>query len=143
MTGAPTSRRDIAPKLTARDKLIVALRHFGLTIAEVQYDHCPALAFRKWVEADQDFDPPARSLEHVTLLMVDGPHGHKVKTFGPGGERRTTTAGGDLHALAHTRRLTKKQEEFCRSVTNKKPGRPRKKQSAIPSRPFQKRRKAR
>lgn len=138
MTGAVRPRR--GKSVSWKTKLIVTLRAFGLTIEQIEFDHYPRLESRKWDPKTRDTVPSADDPIFLQMLRVED---HKRKTFGPGAEKRITTAGGDIHSIAHTRRLTKKQEEFRRAVTKKKPGRRRKKQSAMPSRKFSKRRKAR
>ena len=116
-----------------RVKLIVTLRELGLTIAEVNFDHHPMLEMRPINEETGETIPPANDPDGIRLLMITD---HKRKTFGPGGETRITTAGGDIHALAHTRRLTKDQEDFRRRLLAKEPGQPRQRTGKWPTRKF-------
>lgn len=99
-----------------RVKLIAALRALGLTIEEVNFDHDPPLALREYDEAARDTVPPANSPEHITMLLVSQ---HKTKTFGPGGEKRITTAGSDIGNIKKVRHLTKAQEEHRRRMLAK------------------------
>ncbi|MDQ0422372.1 hypothetical protein J2045_003420 [Peteryoungia aggregata LMG 23059] len=124
-------------------KLEVALRKLGLTIEQIHWDHSPPLALREWDPVKQDTIPPANDPRHIELLLITD---HKTKTFGRGGEKRITTAGSDIHAIAKVRRLTKAQEEARRRMLAKtepgesEPVNPRKK-TKWPSRPFQQRKK--
>jgi hypothetical protein len=103
---------------------------------------CPLCGKKIGRLVDCDFD-------HETALVLGGGDSidnlravhrdcHKVKTFGNG----ATTAGGDIHAMAHGRRLTEKQETLRKVMLAKEPGKPRAKTGKIPSRPFPKRRKS-
>lgn len=116
-----------------RVKLIVTLRELGLTIEQVNFDHHPMLEMRPIDEETGETIPPANDPDGIRLLLITD---HKRKTFGPGGEKRITTAGGDIHALAHTRRLTKNQEEFRRRLLAKDSGEPVQRKSKWPKRPF-------
>lgn len=102
-----------------RVKLIAALRRFGLVIGQVQFDHQPALELRPINPHTGDTIPAANDPDHIQMLLIAE---HKTKTFGPGGEKRITTAGSDIGNIAKTRRLTKDQEEFQRRMTAKAQG---------------------
>lgn len=119
-----------------RIQLHAALRQLGLEPDECELDHDPALGTRA-VNADgTDWDPP----QHDVRYLVWRPEpGHKTKTFGPGGEKRITTAGGDIHRIAKLRRLTSEQEEHRRRMLAKEPGAERPRSARWPSRPFPKR----
>lgn len=120
-----------------RVKLIAALRRMGLTIEEVEFDHNPALALRDLDPKTGDTIPPANDPAHIHMLLITE---HRKKTFGPGGEKRITTAGSDVHAIAKVRRLTKAQEEARQRMLAKAPGEKPERKSKWPSRPFSKRR---
>ena len=127
-----------------RVKLIAALRRMGLTIEQVQFDHAPALALRPINPETGDTIPPANDPDHIELLLITE---HKAKTFGKGGEKRITTAGSDIHAIAKTRRLAKQQEEARRRMLAKTTGDEpqeqikKKPKTKWPKRSFQNRRK--
>lgn len=118
-------------------KLDVALARFGLTLADVQFDHAPALELREWDEAAGDTIPPANDPEHIQMLLIAE---HKAKTFGRRGEKTATTHGSDIGNIAKARRITKQQEEARRRMLAKDAGEP-KPRSKWGSRPFPKRRK--
>lgn len=124
-------------------KLDVALKKLGLSIEAVNWDHNPPLALREWDPVKGDTIPPANDPDHIEILLIAD---HKTKTFGRGGEKRITTAGSDIHAIAKVRRLTEAQEEARRRMLARaEPGEseqanPRRK-SKWPSRPFPKRKK--
>ena len=124
-------------KIPDRVKLHAALRAMGLTIEKVQFDHHPPLAMRPVDPDTGDTVPPANDPEYVFMLTLGE---HRTKTFGPGGEKRITTAGSDIGNIAKTRRLAQQQEEFRRRVLRGGEVRPpptRKRK--ISSRPFPKR----
>ncbi|MBX9907458.1 MAG: hypothetical protein K2Z25_01965 [Beijerinckiaceae bacterium] len=118
-------------------QLHAALYQLGFEPHEVDLDHAPALALRPWDEAAQDTVPPASD---PRFLIWRPRADHKVKTFGPGGEKRITSAGGDIHAIAHTRRAAKKQEAFRKRLLAKAEGEPppetKKRKRPIQSRGF-------
>ncbi len=102
-------------------QLHAALLQLGFDPNEVDLDHAPALALRPWDEATQDTVPPASD----PRFLIWRPRAeHKVKTFGPGGEKRITSAGGDIHAIAHTKRTAKKEEAFRQRMLAKADGEP-------------------
>lgn len=117
-------------------KLLAALRRFGLRPEDVQYDHNPALELRPINELTGDTIPPANDPAYIDMLLIDE---HKVKTFGRGGERRITTADGDIGKIAKVKRVTAKQEEFRRNLLSKQPGEPTARKSKWPTRTFAKR----
>jgi hypothetical protein len=122
-----------------RVKLTAALRRFGLTTADVQFDHNPALELRPWNPLTNDTIPPANSPDHIEMLLIAE---HKVKTFGAGGEKRISTADGDVGKIAKVRRLTAQQEEARRRMLAKDEGEKPQKKSKWPKRPFQTRKYA-
>lgn len=126
-------KRGVRKAIPDRVKLIAALRRFGLTIDQVQFDHNPALGLRPVDPVTGDTIPPANSPDHIELLLVAE---HHEKTFGPGGEKRITTAGSDVARIAKVKRLSKEQEEMRRRMLAKTTGEPPAKKSKWPNRPF-------
>lgn len=114
-----------------RVKLIAALRRMGLTVEQVQFDHNPALCNRPINPETGDTIPPANDPEHIQMLLVSE---HKVKTFGPGGEKRITTAGSDIGNHRKAIRLSKEHEEMRQRLLSKEPGQPSRPKSRWPSR---------
>lgn len=109
----------------------------GFAPGDIEWDHTPPLALREWDEKAGDFIPPQNDPKFITITLKAS---HRAKTFGPGGERRITTAGSDIHAIAKVRRIAKDPsggEEFRRRLLARPPPeereQPRKK---WPSRPF-------
>lgn len=121
-------------------KLQVALRRFELTTAMVRFDHAPPLEMREWDEAGGDTVPPANHPDFIQMLLVDE---DKVKTFGRGGERRISTADGDIGKIAKMRRNAEREAEFRARLLAKSEGTAPpapKRKAKIPTRPFQQRR---
>ena len=130
------------PTLTAKQKLTIMAR----------YCRCPGLPERgitcgKHLPAMQDCE-----FDHIHARALGGsdelenyrplcPDCHKIKTNGLGGEKRIASNGSDKHAVAKTRRITKKQEEFRRRLLAKDAGEPLSRNSKWPSRPFPKRKR--
>lgn len=135
MADAPKRRKAIPDKV----KLTAALRRFGLTTADVQFDHNPALELRPWNPLTNDTIPPANDPDHIDMLLTAE---HKTKTFGAGGEKRISTADGDIGKIAKVRRLTKAQEENRRRMLAKAEGEKPEKKSKWGKRPFQPRKYA-
>jgi hypothetical protein len=123
-----------------RVKLIAALRRFGLSVADVQFDHNPALALRPINPHTGDTVPPANDPDHIDMLLLAE---HKEKTFGRGGEKRITTADGDVGKIAKMHRVSDSEENFRRRLLAKDKGEePPPSKSKWPSRPFQNRKNA-
>jgi len=126
-----------------RAQLHAALRQLGFEPHEVELDHSPALVLRDWDEEAQDTVPPASDPRFLIWRLKAE---HAAKTFGPGGERRVTSAGGDIHAAAHARRLSKRQAEFRARMLAKSTGAeqpaPTKRKARIASRPFPNRKRS-
>lgn len=118
-----------------RDALL--WQFMGCTRADVDLDHSPALVRRDYDEATGEFTPAACDPRHLVFMRRGD---HKVKTFGPGGERRITTAGSDVAARGKTRDLIEKEEAFQARCLARKAGDPKPK-SKWASRPFKKRAK--
>lgn len=142
MSTTKSKQRSPRKQIPDRIKLLVALRRFGLSISDVQFDHYPALALRPHNDLTGDTIPPANDPEYINMLLVEE---HRIKTYGPGGEKRITTAGSDSHAIAKVRRLAPAKSDFDRRVLAKstdgdRPSETQPKRK-IPSRPFPKRKK--
>lgn len=137
MTDAPTSRRKPVP---LRAQLHAALRQLGWEPHEAELDHDPALALRDWDAEANDTVPPANDPRYLVWRPVED---HRAKTFGPGGEKRVTTAGGDIHAIAKAKRLARGASDFDRRLLAKATGedqqQERRPTRKIASRPFPKR----
>lgn len=133
-----TERQKVRKPIPDRVKLLAALRRFGLSIGEVQFDHNPALALRPINKLTGDTIPPANDPEHIDMLLLGE---HKAKTFGPGGEKRITTAGSDIGNIAKVRRLTKAQEESRRRMLAKAEGQEPERKTKWPKRSFPKKQK--
>lgn len=131
-----SKRPSVRKKIPDRVKLLATLRRFGLRPEDVQYDHNPALELRPINELTGDTIPPANDPAYIDMLLIEE---HKVKTFGRGGERRITTADGDIGKIAKVKRVSAKQEEFRRALLTKQTGEPAPRKSKWPSRPFGKR----
>ncbi len=58
----------------------------------IDFDHDPALNQRDYDTDAGDFIPPQNDTAHMRARHADC---HKVKTFGPGGEKRIHTRGSD------------------------------------------------
>lgn len=131
-----SDRPKVRKAIPDRVKLQAALRRFGLTTKDVQFDHNPALELRPYNALTGDTIPPANDPDHIDMLLVDE---HKVKTFGRGGEKRVSTADGDIGKIAKVRRLTAAQEESRRRMLAKDAGETPGRKSKWPKRSFPKR----
>lgn len=81
--------------------------HENPRIGYVEFDHRPPLSIRTYTVED-GYTPPANDPDYIDMLCAPC---HSRRTFGPGGERRITTRGGDIGELAHTKRINKKHRE--------------------------------
>lgn len=120
-------------KIPDRVKLLAALKRQGLRIEEVEFDHEPALALRPLNPETGDTIPPANDPDHIRMLLIKE---HDVKTNGPGGEKRITTAGSDKGKIKKVRKLSQQQKEFRRRMLEKEPGQNSKPESKWPRRPM-------
>lgn len=136
---SPDRRKHIPLKA----QLHAALLQLGFEPHEVELDHSPALVLRDWDDEAQDTVPPASD---PRFLIWRPKAEHAAKTFGPGGEKRITSAGGDIHAAAHVRRLGRRETEFranlLRKTTGEEPPASTRRKSRIPSRPFPNRKRS-
>ncbi len=117
-------------------KLQATLMMLGFTEEEIaggiDWNHNPPLALRFVDPETGRLVPDANDPRHIEPLRRDD---HHIRTFG----RPATTAGGDIHAIAHTRRLGKKEAEFRARLLAKADGQavaPAKHKRPIQSRGF-------
>jgi hypothetical protein len=85
-------------------------------IEGLQFDHVPALGLRAWNETERDTVPPANDPEHLIPRHIKC---HEQKTTGRKGESKLSKVGGDISEIAKLRRLTRKQEDFRRTMLGK------------------------
>lgn len=110
MTNRPAEPRRAVPMKTQRDLALQLaadlMRKLGMVPVDVpvefELDHTPALCLR-------DIDPvTGQHIPHQhdpSCLIWRTKEAHAVKTHGPGGERRITTAGSDRHSRDKADRL--------------------------------------
>jgi hypothetical protein len=91
------------PTITLAMKLVALFRRYG----KHDFDHDPQLSARPFNTETNDTIPPANDIAYINALTSGRGGEHDVKTNGPCGEKRITTAGSDSHARAKTRHLTK------------------------------------
>lgn len=84
-------------------KLAVALRALGVRESEIDWSHEPALQLRAINEAGTDYVPPQHDPE---FLFIRPRADHDRITFKDNG-----TGRGDLSAIAHVRRSTRKHND--------------------------------
>lgn len=90
--------RKYRPGMTDRVKLLVVLRQYGLTPADIEFDHCPPLALRAYDEATRKYTPDANDPAKIVARIKKA---HRDKTNHPLGPH--TSAGSDQHLIAKTR----------------------------------------
>lgn len=95
-------------------KLEVALRALGLKESEIDWSHEPALQLRAYDR--HDYSPAQHD---PAFIFIRRKAAHAEITFKDNG-----TGRGDLTAIAHSKRLTKKEEEFRRRLLAKDTGEP-------------------
>lgn len=122
------------PHIGLAVKLRAALIQLQLDPDTAELDHDPALVLRQRTE-DGRYIPDANDPAH---LKWRSPDAHSRKTFGPGGEKRITTAGSDIGLAKKIRHVVEDEESFRRRLLAKGNGEP-KRRSTWPSRPFPKR----
>jgi len=86
------------PAIPDRVKLIAALRFIGLTTADVEFDHCPALGLREYDEETRTYTPPANEPEKIVMRLKQD---HRDKTNHPRGPH--TVIGSDRHLIDKTK----------------------------------------
>lgn len=75
-------------------------------LSGLQFDHRPAIINRPVNEDGTDYVPAQLDPEFIEPLHIDC---HDIRTNGPGGEKRITTAGSDKHVAAKTKRLAEQR----------------------------------
>lgn len=111
-------------------------------LANVQFDHRPALVTRGFDEAANDFIPPQLDPDFIEGLHKDC---HLTRTTGrkAGALRTITTRGSDIGEAARTKTISASQAEFRARILRKEPGRSARPPSRWAKRPFNsKKRKA-
>lgn len=101
----------------------------------LRFDHRPPWSEREQNPETLDTIPPANDPDAIHLVKA---RGHDIRTFGPGGEKRTTTLGSDAHSRAKTRRVQKANAEHEATMAAKANGEPKPKakfKRKFPSRP--------
>lgn len=107
-------------------KLQVVLRQGGLCkhcghklegLETVNFDHRPAIINRDVNEDRTDYLPAQLDPEYIEAIHISPCH--DVRTNGPGGEKRITTAGSDKHTRDKNRRLAQEHQNF-RALTQAK-----------------------
>lgn len=96
---------------------------------EIDWDHFPALGLRKWIEEVGDFEPPQLDPNYIRPMRRGA---HKRKTGGRRGEKRVTSYGSDVHAIAKLNRLEPQQAAFRERMLRKAPGQKQPSQSKWP-----------
>lgn len=135
----------------AREATRHLLAAYGLP-ADTQFDHHPALGLRLVNAAGTDYEPP--QLDPAGLVPRPPAEHHTKTTGNPPGVKGATVANGDTHKVAKGDRLAERHAEFRNRVTVRRSGEDESDEwsrsssftvtrRAIPSRPFQKREKAR
>lgn len=123
----PRPKRKAIPDKT---KLEVVIRQEGkckacgnklFELKDTRFDHRPALVNRNVALDNLDYDPPQLDPNFIEALHVDC---HDKRTFGPGGEKRITVAGSDLHIRDKTRNLQQQQKEYRDRLLAKDRGEP-------------------
>jgi hypothetical protein len=110
--------------------LTVALRALGVTEAEIDWSHEPALGLRPVNDAGTDYVPPQHSVDH---LFIRKRPDHDHITF-----KNNGTGRGDLTAIAHVKRVSRKHQQHRAAieakVTGDDPPAPRRRKRAIAAR---------
>lgn len=76
-------------------------------LADIEFDHRPALVNRDVNDAGTDYVPA--QLDPGFIQAVHAVPCHRERTIGRGGEKRTTVAGSDIHIRDKTKRLVEKR----------------------------------
>lgn len=98
--------------VVAQDALCTTCKEPLRSLANVEFDHVPALQLRLWCEEAKDTIPAANDPAGIEAKHADC---HAAKTFGG----KATKRGGDVTEIARLRRLTEQQEEFRRRLLAK------------------------
>lgn len=96
--------------------LLLGYTNEQIVDGQIEFDHYPALGLRVVDEATGQLVPAPNDPNFIRPML--NPE-HKVKTHGPGGEKRITSRGGDRHAMAVIVRLSNDHADFLerREVT--------------------------
>lgn len=86
------------PAIPDRVKLIAVLRELGLTLGDVNFDHCPPLGLREYDEKTRTYTPSANDPDKIVMRTTQA---HRDKTNHPRGPH--TTVGSDRHLIDKTR----------------------------------------
>jgi hypothetical protein len=143
----PTGFRKAIPLLV---KLTVVLRQGSRCatcgeqlgkIADVEFDHIPALQMRCWDPEAKDTVPPANDPDHIFAKHCDC---HAAKTFGAKGASKR---GSDITEIARMKRISKTEAAFRQRLLAKTdpdaepPAAPKRPKKQWGSRPFETRKK--
>lgn len=99
------------PAISNAVKLRVLLNQDGrcketgvkLAKGDIHFDHRPELWERQFDTEAWDTIPPANDHAHIEAITIKS---HDIRTNGPGGEKRITTAGSGANRRAKIKRLT-------------------------------------
>ena len=92
------TKRRKRPHMSLSVKLEAAILQLGLDPNDVEYDHDPALALRRYDEKTGKWTPDANDPRYITLRSGEN---HNTKTNGT----KTTSYGSDSHAIAKAKRI--------------------------------------
>lgn len=116
MTSRPAEPRRAVPMRVQRDLALQLaadlMRKLGMVPVDVpvefELDHTPALCLR---EVDPTTGEHIPHQHDPSCLIWRTKEAHAVKTHGPGGEKRITTAGSDQHAWRKAGRLAENEAQ--------------------------------
>lgn len=104
-------------------------------LSGLNFDHRPAVINRDVSADGTDYVPAQLDPDFIEPLHINC---HKVRTFGPGGEKRITTAGSDIGTRDKVDRLAEQHAETVRNILSPTK-RKTKPQSRWPKRPIRSR----
>lgn len=116
MTDRPAEPRRAVPMRVQRDLALQLaadlMRKLGMVPVDVavefELDHTPALCLREINPTTGEHIPHQHDPSYLIWRTKEA---HAVKTHGPGGEKRITTAGSDRHARRKADRLAEADAE--------------------------------
>lgn len=118
-------------------KLHACLLLLGFSEEEISggliWDHTPPLGLRFVDPETGQMVPHPNDPRHIQPLRKAD---NALKTYGP----KACAAGGDIHAIAKTKRLAKGQEEFRTRMTSPDKGKSERERATKPKRAWPKRR---